>query len=197
MPAPTTSTSTPAAGWAEVFMSMLPLSSPDRRGDLAVRRTVGRLYRPVSLTPADGHPKGEQDDDRGAQVVRPPCALCHGSGGPGSQGALLRPGLLRHGGRADLAPRLADGLPPRGDSRSRRLRGVQDPRSVGDRPADSRRGCAGLLQRLPPPRCPTRAGTGLAPRRLRLPLPRLVLRDGRAQHESDPGGGVLLREPPT
>ena len=35
--------------------------------------------------------------------------------GPGSQGALLRPGLLRDGSRAAVAAGLADGVPARGD----------------------------------------------------------------------------------
>ena len=54
---------------------------------------------------------------------------------PGSEGALLRPGVLPAGGRAALAAGLADGVPARGDPGARRLRRVRDPRPVGHRGA--------------------------------------------------------------
>ena len=55
--------------------------------------------------------------------------------GPGPQGALLRPRLLRARGRAAVAPGLADGVPARGDPAARRLRRVRDPRPVDHRGA--------------------------------------------------------------
>ena len=52
-------------------------------------------------------------------------------------------------------------------------------------------GVPGIPERVPPPWCPRRPGPRFAPRRLRVPLPRLVLRPGRAQHASDPARRVL------
>ena len=59
------------------------------------------------------------------------------------QGALLRPRLLRAGGRAALAPGLADGVPARGDPGGARLRRVRVPRPVGHRGAHRRHGACG------------------------------------------------------
>ena len=84
--------------------------------------------------------------------------------GPGAQGALLRPGLLPDGGRAAVAPGLADGLPPRGDTRAGRLRRVRDPRPVGRRDPHRGHRRAGVRERLPAPRRPGRPGAGLASR---------------------------------
>ena len=67
-------------------------------------------------------------------------ALRDGAPRPGPQGALLRPGLLRAGGRAALAAGLADGVPARGDPAAARLRRVRDPRPVGHRAAHRRHG---------------------------------------------------------
>ena len=90
-----------------------------------------------------------------------------------------------------MAARLADGLPARRDTRSRRLRRVPDPRPVGDRHPHRGPRRASVPERVPPPWCPRRPGPGLAPRRLRVPLPRLVLCPRWAQHASDPAGRVL------
>ena len=60
-------------------------------------------------------------------------ALCHDPPGPGAGAALLRCRLLRHGGGAAVAPRMADGLPAGGDPRAGRLRRVRDPRPVRHR----------------------------------------------------------------
>ena len=76
----------------------------------------------------------------------------------------------------------------------RRLRRVRDPRPVGDRHPHRRRR-AGLPQRLPAPRRAPRPGQGLAPGWLRLPVPRLVLRDRRPQHPGDAAERVLRAQP--
>ena len=68
------------------------------------------------------------------------------------QGALLRPGLLRDGGRALVAAGVADGVPARGDPAAARLRRVRDPRPVDHRAAHRRHGRARVPERVPPPR---------------------------------------------
>ena len=58
----------------------------------------GGLYRPVSLRSPTTHSRarrGAPRGDRGSEVVGAPGALRDGVPGPGPQGALLRPGLLR------------------------------------------------------------------------------------------------------
>ena len=90
-------------------------ASAARARRVQVRR--GSLYRPVSirsvvrqhLRSGKGALRGDADRKRSALPV-----LRDGVPGPGPQGALLRPGLLRDGSRAALA-RLADGLQARGD----------------------------------------------------------------------------------
>ena len=70
---------------------------------------------------------------------------------PGTQAALLRPGVLPARDRAALVPHLADGVPARGDPAAVRLRRVRDPRPVDRRRAHARTG--------EPRRSRTRAGT--------------------------------------
>ena len=65
-----------------------------------------------------------------------------------AEGALLRPRVLRARGRAAVAPRVADGVPARGDPGAGRLRRVRDPRPVG---ASS---CAPTTARCAPSRTP-------------------------------------------
>lgn len=86
--------------------------------------------------------------DAGAERVGTAGAPRDGRHRPGSQGALLRPRVLRHGVRAAVAPGLADGLPARGDPGGERLRRVPDPRSVGHRGAHPRPRGAGVPERL-------------------------------------------------
>ncbi len=74
------------------------------------------------------------------------------------QGALLRPGLLRDGGRAAVAAGLADGVPARGDPAAARLRRVRVPRPVGHRVAHRRHGRARVPERVPPSRRQGRRG---------------------------------------
>src|SRR3954454_13714585 len=57
---------------------------------------------------------------------------------PDPQGALLRRRLLPAGVRAVVAARVADGVPPRGDPATARLRRVRDPRPVDRRAAHRR-----------------------------------------------------------
>src|SRR4029450_13537730 len=90
------------------------------------------LYRPVSIF-----------SDRGA--------LRNGAPGPGPQAALLRPRLLPTGGRAALAPGLADGVPAGGDPVAGRLRHVRLRGPVGRRRARRPRRRAGVPERLPAP----------------------------------------------
>src|SRR5262245_31369758 len=120
------------------------------------------LYRPVSIF-----------SDRGA--------LRNGAPGPGPEGALLRPRLLPTGGRAALAPGLADGVPAGGDPVARRLRDLRLRRPVRGRRAGRRRGRAGVPERLPAPGGPAGRGSGHGRDRVHLPVPRLVLRRRRPQ----------------
>src|SRR5262245_41896079 len=105
MPAPTTSTLTGSVGV-----------------------TGGELYRRVSLSarnaPSGRGPRG----DHGSEAVCAPGSSRDGDAGPGTQGALLRSGLLPDGGRAAVASGLADGVPARGDPGAPRLRRVHVPR---------------------------------------------------------------------
>ncbi len=91
------------------------------------------------------------------------------------------PEFYRAGGRAALAPGLADGVPARGDPAAVRLRRVRDPRSVGRRRAHRRHGSAGVPERLPPSRRQGRRGPRDVRERLHLPVPRLVLRHRTAR----------------
>ncbi len=90
------------------------------------------------------------------------------------QAALLRPGVLRAGGRTLLAPRLADGVPARGDPQTRRLRRVRDSRPVHHRGAGRRIHRPRLLQLLSPSRHEAGGGQRV-PTQFRLPVPRMVL----------------------
>src|SRR4051794_29400714 len=119
MPAPTTSTSTPIT------------SRGARASDSGSEEFMALelLYRPVSIL-RRGH--------GGREVVGAPRAVRDRAPRPRSQGALLRPRLLRDGSGAVLAAGLADGVPTRGDPEVGRLRRVRDPRSVGHRVARRR-----------------------------------------------------------
>src|SRR5258707_3774086 len=104
MPAPTTSTSTSGA-------------TAGADGSMGCCGPPEVLYRPVSLTTRQGTPMGRgaphgghrSDADAAAGAPR------DGAPGPRAQGAVPRPGVLRVGERAAVAPGLADGVPPRGD----------------------------------------------------------------------------------
>ena len=96
------------------------------------------------------------------------------------------PGFADARGRAALVPHVADGVSARGDPRPPRLRGVPDPRPVGDRGAPGRR----LGRRVPellsaPGRA---AGRGARPLRqvVHLPVPRMVLRHRRQERRGHP-----------
>ena len=89
-----------------------------------------------------------------------------------------------------MACRLEE-IPNVGDCRR-----VRNPRPVGDR-HPHRRGRAGLPQRLPSPRGAPGPGQGFSPGWIRLPVPRLVLRDRRPQHPGDATGRVLRAQSPT
>src|SRR6266536_540409 len=161
MPAPITSTSTGDGG-----------SDAGPEDDVIATR-MG-LYRPVSIVLERRSPGGDgPHGDRGPEVVGTAGALRDGGPGPGAQGALRRSGLLPDGGRAPLAPRLADGVPAGGDPAAARLRRVRDPRPVGGRGAHRGHGCAGVPERLPPPGRPGRPGSGNVRRRVHLPVPRV------------------------
>ena len=130
------------------------------------------------------------------RVVGPARALRHRGARPGAQGALLRPRVLRHGGRAALAAGVADGVPARGDPRSPgdfAEYEILDQSVIVVRTEDL--GRAGVPQRLPAPGRPGRPGPWIAPRRVRLPVPRVVLRDRRREHQGDAGRGVLRAQP--
>ena len=178
-------------------MSVLALSSPGGPGDLgpeAHRRRV--LYRPVSLI-AVGTPAGdEQYGDRGAEVVGPAGALCDRGAGPGAQGALLRPGLL---------PRWRPSCSGRGSGRWR-AGSRRSPRS-GDFAEYEILDQSVLVVRTEDMGvrafdnvCRHRGvrfaqGRGSQAGRLRLPLPRLVLRHRRPEHAGHPVGGLLRAQP--
>ena len=125
-------------------------------------------------------------------------ALRDGAPRPRPQGALLRPRLLRVGGRAAVAPGLADGLPARGDPPAARLRRIRVPRPVGRRGAHRRPGRRRVPERLPPPRGEGRPGQWDVRARVPVPVPRMVLRARRHEHRghatahlrrAQPGGG--------
>ncbi len=115
-------------------------------------------------------------------MVGTPGAVRHGDAGPGPQGALLRPRLLRARSRDDVVARVADGLPARRDPVASRFRRVRDPRSIHHRGPRRRPGGDGLPERLPPSRGEGRRGSRHLREGLRLPVPRLVLRAGRTEH---------------
>src|SRR5262249_43969027 len=67
------------------------------------------------------------------------------------EAAVPRPPVFRPRARSPVAARVADGVPTRGDSRGRRLRGVQGLRPVGDGGAawTGPQGHQGVPQRVP------------------------------------------------
>ena len=162
-----------------------------RRKSCTDRSTGEYTLLPQRTLRGKGGPRG----DRGSEMVGTAGALRDGVPGPGPQGALLRPGLLPAGGRSALAPGLADGVPARGDPAAVRLRRVPDPRPVGRRGAHRGPGRAGVPEHLPPPWRPGGRGSGDVRDRVRLPLPRVVLRPGRQEHLRDPVQDVRRAQP--
>ena len=118
-----------------------------------------------------------------------------GGPGPGAQGALLRPRLLRDGGRAAVAAGLADGVPARGDPAAARLRRVRDPRPVDHRAAHRRPGRARVPERLPPSRRQGRRGSRDVRARVHVPVPRMVLRPRRQEHRRPAATDVRRAQP--
>ena len=105
------------------------------------------------------------------------------------------PDFYAHGGRAVVAPGLADGVPARGDPAAARLRRVRVPRPVGRRGAHRRHGGHRVPERLPPSRREARRGQWNLRAWVPVPVPRVVLRARRHEHRGHAAADVRRAQP--